>query len=176
MTQQLRHKKNTGFTMIEVLISVGIFALILLMIVSVVFWMNYYNSKTKADSQVQENARRVMEVMAYEIKGAKGVYTSTTTSNQLSLETLHYLPNDETTTYIDFFLCGSAICLKKESQNPVTITSDTVQASSLQFIQITNGTSPSVKINLTLSNVNPVNDASHASSVNLTSTVALRSY
>ena len=172
----LPHKKNPGFTIIEVLVSVAIFALILLLITSVVFWMNYYNSKTKADSQVQENARRVMEAITYEIKGAKGIYTPTTTSNQLSLETLHYLPNDETTTYIDFFLCGSAICLKKESQSPIIITSDTVQATSLQFTQITNGTSSSVKINLTLTNINPANDLSHASSVSLTSTVALRSY
>ena len=54
-----------------------------------------------------------MDIMVREIKEAKSVYTPTTNSSQLSLETINYLPVDEENTYIDFFLCGSSLCLKK---------------------------------------------------------------
>ncbi len=165
-------KKNQGFSLLEVLVSVAIFSFLLLAVVSSVFWMNYSSSKAKADREALENGRKVLDSITYEIRGAKSVYTSTTNSSQLSLETTRYLPNDETTTFIDFFLCGSAICLKKESQDPVVLTSDTVQVSSVTFSQVSNGNKPSIKIDLTLSASNETG----SSSVNLLSTASLRSY
>mgnify|MGYP001587548206 FL=1 len=157
--------------MVEVLVSVTVFSIVLLAVVSFLFAIRTSSSKTKADREAVENARRVLDVMAYEIKHAKSVYTSTTTSGQLSLETTKYLLNNEDHAFIDFFLCGSGICLKKESQNPVILTSDSIQVTSLVFTRILNGTIPSVKIDLTLSS----SEASSSSSVNLTSTVSLRS-
>ena len=119
-----------------------------------------------------ENARRALEIITYEIKGAKSIYTPTTTSNQLSLETTRYLPIGENESFIDFFLCGSRLCLKKESQDPIFLTSDSVTVTQLEFIRIEG---PSVKINLTIDYGNP-NDPKRYSSASLTSTVSLRSY
>ncbi len=157
-------KKSWGFTLVEVVVFVAMFSIISLAVVSSLFWMNNSNSKTKADREAGENARRAMEIITYEIRGAKSIYTPTTTSNQLSLETSRYLPVGANDTFIDFFLCGSAICLKKEFQSPVSLTSDDVQVTNLQFSQVLNGTTSSVKINLTVS------------SVTLTSTASLRNY
>jgi len=169
-------KKNTGFSLLEVLISTAIFSMVLLTVFSFFFSINASNSKTKADREAQENARMVLEEITYEIRGAKSIYTSTTTSSQLSLETTKYLPTGETGTFIDFFLCGTAICLKKESQNPVALTSDSVEVTNLTFSQILNGTKPSVQINLTVNYINPSGSINSFASVNLTSTASLRSY
>lgn len=169
-------RKNNGLLIIEVLISVAIFSFILLVVISFLFSVTDSNSKTKADREVGENARTVLDQMTYEIRSAKSVYTPTTTSSQLSLETSRYLPADEVSTFIDFFLCGSAICLKKESQNPIALTSDSVQATNLSFSQISNNGKPSIKINLTVDYDNPSNNPNSSSSITLTSTASLRSY
>lgn len=138
--------------------------------------MNISNSKTKADKEVGENAKKALEQIIYEIKGAKSIYTPTTTTSQLSLETLRYLPDGETGTFVDFFICGSAICLKKESQNPIILTSDSVQVTNLTFSQFLNGSIPSVKASLTVKYGVPDNFATSYSSITLTSTASLRSY
>jgi len=171
--------KQSGFSTLEILVSVAIFAFILLAIISFVFWLNITNLKSKADANTLESARTILDTISYEIKGAKSVYTPTTTANQLSLETLRYLPTGEAVTFIDFFLCGTPstdICLKKEGQNPVILNSDKVKVTGLSFAQITNNTSASVKISLTVENKNPTNETSQSSSVTLDSTVSLRSY
>ncbi|OGZ63898.1 MAG: hypothetical protein A3A98_01260 [Candidatus Staskawiczbacteria bacterium RIFCSPLOWO2_01_FULL_40_39] len=177
---ELNPKKSiifeAGFTALEILVSVGVFSIILLTIISFLFWMNYSNTKTQADREALENARRVLDIINYEIRESKGIYSSTSTSNQLSLETSKYLPTDEKTTFIDFFLCGSSLCMKKESQNPFALISDSVEVTSLSFSQIANGTTQSIKTNITVSHKNPNNQAQSAASVNLTSTVSLRSY
>lgn len=161
---------NKGFSLLELLISLAIFSMILLAVVSFLLSMNASVAQTKADREASENARRALEEITYEIRSAKSIYTPTTTINQLSLETSRYLPDGETSTFIDFFLCGSAICFKKESQNPIVLTSDSVSVTNLVFSQISTGTNPSIQINLT------AKSADNSSSITLVSTASLRSY
>lgn len=125
-----------GFSLIEVLIAIAIFSIIILAVTSFFFSVNFSNTRSKANREVQENARRMMDIMTYEIRNAKGIYSPTTTLNQLSLETTRHLPTGETSTFIDFFLCGANLCLKKESQNPITLNSDTVEVYALSFTRI----------------------------------------
>lgn len=162
-------KESGGFTLLEILVYIAILSLVLFLICSFIFWMNSSNTKTKAKREALENTRRALEIITYEIKGAKNIYAPTTTSNQLSLETYRYLPDDEDNSFIDFFLCGSRICLKKESQDPIFLTSDAVEVEQLEFRQISTNGSPSIKISLTVNYEN-------YSLINLTSTVSLRSY
>lgn len=174
-----REKKiNTkmGFSIIEVLISIAIFSIILLTVVSFFFSMTNSNFKSKAEREAQDNAKRVLEIMTYEIREAKSIYTPTSSVNQLSLETSNYLPADETTTFIDFFICGLAVCMKKESQDLIALTPDNLEVTSLTFTQLKNASAPSVKINLVLNYANPSGDVNSSSVINLTSTASLRVY
>lgn len=167
--------KNKGFTLVEIIISLLIFALILLAVISFFLTINASNLKTTADREALENARRVLDEITYEIRSATSIYTPSTTANQLSLETSRYLPSGETDTFIDFFLCGSAVCLKKESQNPIALTSDSVHVANLTFSQISTGANPSVQVNLTVNYSNSSNPQNY-SSISLTSTASVRSY
>ena len=165
-----------GFTIVEIVVSLGILSIILLVIISFILWANYYGAKTRADSEVLENARRVLDVITYEIRGAKSIYNPTTTSDQLSLETEKYAPSGEDSTFIDFFICGSALCLKKESQDPIILTSDSIKIESIYFSEILNGTVPSVKIDITVNYQNQYSDDESYASISSTSTASLRSY
>lgn len=166
--------RREGFSLIEVVVSVAIISVVSLVVISFFLWMNTSNSKTKASREAGENARSALDQMAYEIRSAKSIYTPTTTQNQLSLKTAKYLPSGENSTFIDFFLCGTALCLKKESQNTIALTSNSVQVTGLIFTQIMNGTVPSIKVNITVSY--PNNDPNASASINLTSTASPRSY
>ncbi len=166
---------NTGFSILEVLVSVVIFSLILLAIFSFISSMSDSNSKTKAEREASENAKIALDKITYEIRSANSVYTPTTTASQLSLETSRYLPDGENITFIDFFLCGDAICFKKEHQDPIVLTSDSVQVTNLMFSQVSTGASQSVKVDLTVSYPGSSNGAD-SSSISLTSTASLRSY
>jgi len=170
-----------GFTLIEILVYVGVMVIILMTVSSFFLWTNRLNTKTKVMKETIYNARRAMEIMTYEIKSAEGVYnpTSVFSSNegQLSLQTTRYLPEGENKTYIDFYVCEYRLCLKKEDQDPIALTSDNVRVNVLAFHYIaTTSTAPSIQINLKVDYKAPTNKPEHQASVNTTSTASLRSY
>lgn len=158
--------KREGFTLVEILVYAGILAIIVLMILSFFVWATRFNAEIKAIGEVLDNARRAMEIMTYEIREANGVYTPTTTPNQLSLETAKDLPPGEATAFIDFYLCNNRLCLKREFQDPIFLTSSRVQVSNLEFTLIGSASS-SVQIELQV-------DFQDRASVNLSSTATLR--
>lgn len=159
----------------ETLVYVALISIALLLIGTFVFWFNFSNSKTKAQRESLQNAQTAMDAMLFEIKGAKSIYTPTSNENQLSLETSKYLPDGETSSFIDFFTCGTRICMKKESQAPIFLTSETVRVLQLKFTRARINSSPSVKIELSLEHANAPGDDASSSTVNLTSTASLRS-
>ena len=164
-----------GFTFIEILVYIAILSVLVLVISSFVLWSVRSNAKARAMRETINSARRALEVMTYEIRQADSIYSPATRPDQLSLETKEYLPTGEETSYVDFYLCGQQLCLKKESQEAIALTSEEVSVSALTFTQI--GTDfLSIKINLTVDYKNPQNRIELQASVDLTSTVALRTY
>lgn len=162
----------------EVLIYVAVLAMIFLAVASFLTWTTRAGIKARAMREVIDNARRAMEIMTSEIRSAQSIYSPTSTSTQLSLETKHYLPAGETSTYIDFYLCGEAtstICFKKETQGPIAITSDRVNVSDLFFTQVST-TTPSIKIRFKIDYKTGAQRPEYQASITATSTVSLRSY
>jgi len=170
-----------GFTLIEVLVYVAVLSIIILTVSGFLIWTMRSNTKAKVMKETQDNARRAMEIMTYEIKEAKSIYTPTSVfgshPGQLSLEIKKYLPEGEDNTYIDFYLCENQLCLKKESKNPIALTSDRVKVSNLVFNQIaTTSTLPSIQINLQIDYKTLAERPEYQASFITTSTVSLRSY
>lgn len=164
-----------GFTLMEILVYIAVLAIIFLAVYSILILVVNFNIKIKAIREVVDNSRRVMEILSYEIREAKSIYFPTSTSTQISLETVHYLPEGEVSTYIDFYLCEKRLCLKRESQTPIALTSDGVEVNDLKFSQIAT-TTPSVQIILKIDYKNPHHRPELEASIITTSTVSLRSY
>lgn len=170
-----------GFTLVEVLIYISVLAIIIAAVSSFLLWQISSNAKSRATRETQYNVARALSIMTQEIREAKSVYIPTSIFDinlgQLSLETTKYLPAGETASYIDFFICGTQLCLKKESQNPDAITSSTVKISNLIFRQIaTTSTAPSIQINLRVDYIATSTRPEYQSSFGATSTASLRSY
>ncbi len=165
-----------SFTLMEILVYIGVLGIVILTVSSFLIWSIHSNTKTKVMRETLDNGRRAMEIMSYEIRESRSIYTPTTNSNQLSLETTHYLPEGEKTTFIDFYLCNSNLCLKKESQNPISLTSDKIEVTNLIFTQVITGTIPSIQVDFKVDYKNPSNRPEYQASADLTSTISLRSY
>jgi len=160
----------------EILVYIGVFSIIIVSISSFVLWAVHSNTKAKVMRETLENARRAMEIMTREIKEAKNVYGPTTIASQLSLETEKYLQTGEKTAYIDFYICGTQLCSRKDGRDPVALTSEKLEITNLTFSKIITGESPSVQINLRINYKNPNNRSEQQASVNLRSSASLRSY
>jgi len=109
----MKFKINAGFTLMEILIYVAVFSMIITVLFSFIVWLWHSNIKTKLMRETLANVEGAMTRMTHEIRDAQSIYTPTTTSTQLSLEILRYLPEGESSSYLDFFLCETQLCLKK---------------------------------------------------------------
>ena len=172
----MKRISKKAFTLMEILIYIGVLGLIVGTVSSFLIWGIHSHTKSKVMRETLDNARRAMEIMSRETREAKSIYTQTTTAEQLSLETTHYLPEGEKTSFIDFYLCDSRLCIKKESQNPIYLTSDNVEVKNLSFIQIISGQIPSIQINIKIDYKNPTNRPEYQAEVELISAASLRNY
>lgn len=165
------HQRGVGF--IELLAYLAIFAVVFGVIISFILWTYRANSKFTAMRESQANSRSVMENLLLEIRQAKNVYTPTTNNVQLSLLTTNNPPSGEADSYIDFFLCGSQICLKREGQDPISLTSNKAEVKNLNFVLISENSAPAVEVSFDI--VYPGLDSGSATT-SLRSAAALRSY
>jgi type II secretory pathway pseudopilin PulG len=169
-------KSEKGISLIEVLVYIGVFSLVMTIVVSFVFWFIRSNTKAKVMREVLDSSKRVMEMITQEIKESDYVYLPTTSATQLSLKTRKYPASGEEFSYLDFYLCDSRICLKKESQDPIYLTPENIEVNNLVFTQIMSGDYLSIRINLGLNYNNINNRPEYEASVDLTSTASSRSY
>jgi prepilin-type N-terminal cleavage/methylation domain-containing protein len=172
---------NQGFTLFEILIYISILAIISVAIVSFVLWAINFNASSKAAIEVQDNARRAMEIMTYEIREANSVYLPTsvffTHLGQLSLETGLEPPAGETKTYKDFYLSNGVLYFKEEGSLPEPLTSDNVRVTNLVFRNLGHNASTtpdSIQIYLGAQYNNPTNRPEFQASTSLEFSVSLR--
>ncbi len=66
------HKKNRGFTLIEILIATAIFAMIMVITVSTFSWAAAYNGKLKEMRLTSRNGMKIAEDISSEIRLANG--------------------------------------------------------------------------------------------------------
>jgi type II secretory pathway component PulJ len=160
---------NKGFTMVEMLIYIATLVLVVGTVTTILVWMVRANSQVHVRNEVVANVEHALSVMTNEIRETQSIYTPTmTTSSQLSLQTQKNLPAGETSTYVDFFLCGTRLCIKRESQSPIAITSEKVEIQSLEFTKVQTGSASSMHI---------VMGASYlTASTTAQATVSLRAY
>ncbi len=165
-----------GTTLIEVMTYVVILTIIILTILSFFIWALQSSRKINAMKEVLNSNRNAMQIISHEIMEANSIYYPTSSSTQLSLETSKYAQSGEDISYIDFFVCGTRLCMKKEGLDPVAITADSVLVSDLRFKQISTSTAPSIQIYLETRYKTNSDSFSSNAVVGATSTAVLRFY
>lgn len=170
-----------GFTLIELIVYVAVLGMVLASLLTFLLWAVKSQTKANAMRQVLAAGQRVLEVISREAAGATSVYTPTSvfgvSPGQVSLQTGSYVPAGETSSFIDFYKCADTLCMKRESQNPLAITSDKVSVTSLIFSHVVTGQNrSSLQITITLAAKTSSPNAEYQASITLTDAVTLRSY
>jgi len=172
-------KKEKGFTLLEMLVYVAILSLVVAMVLGLFLWVVRAQVRVAAAKEVVESTRIVLTILENEIKEAQSIYTPTSFSAppQISFETRRNPPPDEDSTYVDFFLCGTRLCVKRESQSPLALTPENILIQNLSFEHIQTGSAtPSVQVIFDAVYDNPGNRPELQVQVRVQTTIAQRSY
>jgi prepilin-type N-terminal cleavage/methylation domain-containing protein len=172
--------RDKGFTLLEMLIYVFVLSLVISVVVSSFLWIVRAQASVAASKEVVESTRAALTILENEIKEAESIYTPTSSSStppQVSLETRRNPPLGEDTTYVDFFLCGTRLCMKRESQSAVALTSERVVIQNLTFERVETASSvPSVQVVFDASFNNPRNRPELNITLQIQTTISQRTY
>lgn len=167
--------QKPGLTIIETVVYIAVLAIIIGAVSSLFLWTVKIQKKARAIQEVTDNARVAMRTVSQEINEAGDIYLPTSVfdsdSGQLSLETSKYLDSGETFSFIDLYLCGDALCLKKEGKESTALTSDKIKVNKLKFTKVVTGNRKSVEIELNIASKGHVQV-----SIDLISAASLRNY
>jgi type II secretory pathway pseudopilin PulG len=169
-------RNSTGSTLIEMIVYASVLVFVMGVAISFVLWILRAQESIRATRQVTESVRTALVVMGNEMREATSIYTPTTTSTQISFETTKSLPTQETSTYVDFFLCGSQLCMKRESQNPAVLTPENITIQNLVFEEVRTGSVPSVQAVFDAAYVNPKNRPELDVTIHIQTTFSSRAY
>lgn len=171
--------KNKGFTLIELIIYVTVFAIITTVIT--LFTLNFINAytKIKITKEVSENSQIAMETIISEIRHAKNVYTPTSYFDshpgQLTLETEKDFPTGEESSYVDFYLDeNNRLCVKREGQEAEPLTSENIEIKNLIFNYLINNNIESIRIELLAVYRDKSDKITHQATTTIISTANLR--
>ncbi|MBI2643913.1 MAG: type II secretion system protein [Candidatus Wildermuthbacteria bacterium] len=170
------NNKEKGTTILEVAIYIAVLAIIVAAVGSLLLWAIRSQTKARVLKETTLYASNAMDAMTRKIREAQSIYEPTTSLNQLSLETAANPPIDESSTYVDLFLCDTRICLKREGENPVPLTSEELEVQTLEFREVTTTFIPSVEITLEAQYKNPSAKPELTASARIVSTVSFRAY
>ena len=162
---------NKSFTLIELIIYIGIVAAILLVAVNFGWEIIYGNVKSQAVREVQENARFVMEKITRTIEKASAI-NSPTPGNSASSLSLEMADSDENPTV--FELSDNKLQVTYGGSGVYELTNNRVRISNLQFTNLSYEDTPgTVKIEMTISHFNPGNLNQYEASSTLKSSASL---
>lgn len=171
--------KNRGFTLLEILLYVALIALVISVVSAMLVWAIRVQAKAQIITELSQQGERALAAMVRETREARSVYTPTSVfgihPGQLSLQTTNAIPQGEKVGYIDFFLCGTRLCFKREGQDPIAFTSEDVVVDTLVF-SLVGATQDftSVQIVLTLRYGSPTQQPSYQASASFQSSASIR--
>lgn len=160
-----------SFTLIEILIYLGLVAVILILIIGLTFNIIYGNVKRSSYQEIQQNARFALEKINRLIRESAGINSPVpgASSDSLSLMMVDEAVNP---TIID--LLNNQIRLR-QSENVYSLTSDQVVVSGLEFTNLSYENTPgTIKTVFDIEYNNPDNRNEYQASLSLTSTMSLR--
>lgn len=160
-----------GFTLIEFLIYLLIFALISTSMI-VFFWQIFFGSiKENSYLEVQQNGYFAIMKMGQEIKKARGIIFPSpgSTADSLSLEMAN--PSFNPTV---FDLSQGMLRIIQGQNPPIFLTADRVIVSNLSFTNLSYPNTPgTVRVEIEIEHLNPENRIEYQASIDLKSTFSL---
>jgi len=169
--------RNSGITLIELLIYIAIIAVVLFIITGFLWDIILGSVKESSYQEVQQNARFALTKITQEIKKATGINNpSLPGSSADSLYLIMAAPHLNPTRFdlVDGKLRVTYCSDCPDQKGPFDLTSDQVIVSNVSFTNRSYPDTPgTVQIEMTINHINPTNRVEYLASINLKSTVSL---
>ncbi len=167
---------NNSFTLIEILVYLAVFSIISGALLTGALRLAEFYNISRFDKEILNNTHFALNSMLSEIKYASTVYSPTSsTTNQISLETNLNPPEGENKTYVDFYLDNGRLYLKREGQDSQSLTSERIEITNLNFTYLPSLTDcSSVRIEITARYCSSKEE--YQREINLVSSGSLRKY
>lgn len=147
-----------GFTLIEVLVYIGLFTLVVTLVTF--FLLGLFRSfiVLRAERSAVLNSALVMQVAELELRHADRVYTSTSVfdndAGQLSVRTPRSSPTDHDFAYVDFYLDNGVIYERRDGASPSALTSGDVTVSVFRVERYTSSGAEGIRFTVTAAPAN----------------------
>lgn len=161
-----------GFTLVEIIIYIGILALIITALASFGFSVMSSNSKTAAVAEVQANARTALDVIAQKIRASSGINSvSVGDPGTLSLSMSDASKNP---TIFNLNADNGRLQIKEGAGSTVFFTSNDVRVANLVFTDYSQaGERGHIRVNITVEYKN-ADSVDYSYSYNTWTSVSLR--
>ena len=166
-----KKQKKRGFSLLELLIYIGVLSIIVVVITNILISLSNSNSQSQARSEVNSSVRFASELLQQDLKNASAVSVPSFGNPSTSLTLVR---NNKTITYD----VSEGVLRRTEGQNdPSNITNSSVIVSSVTFTRIENTnavfdkTNVSIKIKMTFTYNSAVPSLTYSTS--LENTVSL---
>lgn len=162
---------NRGFTLIELIIYIGIVTAVLIVAFNFGWEIIYGNVKSQARREVQQNVRFCLEKITRTIKEASAIQSPGlgNSSSTLSLEM-----SDPNLSPINFWLADNKLYINRGGGGPYELTSNRVKVTNLQFTNLSyEGTPGTVRVEVIVEHINPSGRSEYEASFNVKSTASL---
>ncbi len=144
--KKIKRIKNTGFSIIEMIFYISLFAILTVVIVNLMMTMTKSFKEVSVRREITQGAE-IMERISREIKQAKQINNIVDANGDLRLNTTDDAGADK---IIEFVLTNSNIRLLENNSYTGDINSPNIVVDSLRFDQVTTTKGQAVKIVLTI--------------------------
>jgi prepilin-type N-terminal cleavage/methylation domain-containing protein len=176
MRKKTKNKQSTGFTLLEVLISIGVFAAISSIIVTVLFISFRASKKSEVVVSLKQNGDSVLSQIVKSIRYAQSLdnpVSCTTPVTRSSITITSILDNAQTT-----FSCPVGAATSISSNSAALLDSSIVAVSACSFTcsQPTINDPPTITVEFTLSARNTTNFVETTGAIPFQTAVTLRNF
>lgn len=175
--------QSLGFTLIEIIVSVGIIGLIIVVITQVLFSTGQSNSKVEIQKEVKQNGNYALGVMERMIRNARSVKS---TCDGTSTKSIEIVNPGSGTTRLECVLNSGVTRLASESASIEYLTNESVTLGGVNCVDVANtlqftctsssGIPPRVNVSFSLSQKGTPGTQFEQASESFQSTVNLRTY
>ena len=146
-----RMSSRRGFSLVEMIIYVGLLALILVSTVSMLLGMSKAYRYVKFSRQIQSSALSALDRMVRDIRNSESVNTGESVLGaNPGVLTLNTTTATSSPEILQFFVSNGTLRVKRDGGDLGSLTLSDVTVSNLVFQQMNTGVSQSVKMEMTL--------------------------
>ncbi len=157
---QKQSKSEAGFSLVELMISIGIFSILILTLAGLFTMTLYGSSKSKTRIEAQEQNRLALEHMTYEIRRANGIFAGASFGVNLAANanaSVGFTMSDSTHNPTTFSVASGILYIKQGANPAVALTSTDAAVSSLIFTNLStaNGRSKDILVSMIVTKPDP---------------------